>query len=94
MTCGWKRAREGVSEGGEIEGGRAARSVPVVQRTKQKDREGNLFQRHMAVTTYRSGETLSEGVVAESEEWAGCLTFADLPAVPAPFSEMECEVLI
>ena len=58
---------------------------------KQRDREGNLFQRHMAVTTYRSGETLSEGVAAESEEWAGCLTFADLPA---PSSEMESEVII
>ena len=59
---------------------------------KQKDREGNLFQRHLAVTTYdRSGETLSEGVVVESEEWAGCLTFADLPA---PSSEMESEVII
>ena len=71
------------------EEGRSRAGIPVVQRVKRNDREGNLFQRHMAVTTDRSGETLSEGVVVKSE-WAGCLTFAIRP--PAPSSKMEYEV--
>ena len=45
-----------VEEGERVlarEEGRSRAGIPVVQRAKQNDREGNLFQRHMAITTYR-----------------------------------------